>query len=62
MPRLIPARCSVQIGQAGGSVGKLLAPLPRAHEVEAAEVAAHIRISSGVCSLLVRYRETTGEY
>lgn len=31
MPRLTPARCSVQIGQTGSVVGKLVAPRPCAH-------------------------------
>jgi hypothetical protein len=31
MPRLTPARCSVQIGQTGSAVGKLVARRPRAH-------------------------------
>jgi len=31
MPRLTPERCSVQIGQTGSAVGKLVARRPRAH-------------------------------
>jgi hypothetical protein len=31
MLRLTPARCSVQIGQTGSAVGKLVARRPRAH-------------------------------
>jgi hypothetical protein len=31
MPRLTPAHCSVQIGQTGSAVGKLVACRPRAH-------------------------------
>jgi hypothetical protein len=31
MPRLTPARCSVQIGQTGSAVGKFVARRPRAH-------------------------------
>jgi len=31
MPRLTPARCSVQIGQTRSAVGKLVARCPRAH-------------------------------
>jgi hypothetical protein len=31
MPRLTPARCSVQIGQTGSAVGKLVACRPRVH-------------------------------